>query len=414
MSVELKTLIEDGNKTIAQIRSDVDALKGKSDPISAEKVAKMEADLASTLTAKSALETEMKALEERLAEVETKANRPGTAANGEAVDEHKQALIAFLRAPEDAKAVANLTEWSRKSADFNTLTGTAGGLAVPKVVAAEIIRLAALRSPIRAISRTITVGTTDYSELVDQGGAGSEWVGEGDTRNKTNTPDIGEVRPTFGMLAAKPEATIEALQDAFFDAETWIRESVIAEFARAEGAAFVAGNGVKKPTGFLAAPQSADIDGVRAGGALQTINTGAAGGYGEHAFDAMIDLVFALRSEYRANARWVMNSGSLAAAAKVKNLNGDYILQPAVTAGMADRVMGYSVTVAEDMPNLAADATPVAFGDFSRGYLIADRAGLTILRDPLTRPGYVRFQIFRRVGGCVRDSQAIKLLKVSV
>lgn len=412
-ATEMKTLLEDGNKAIAAIRAEVEALKGKSDPISAEKVAKMDADLATTLAAKSAMEAEMKAMEARLAEVETKANRPGANPSAAQVDEHKEAFLTFLRKSDDSKAIADLTAFSTKAAEFNSLTGTAGGLAIPKVVSDQIVKIAGLLSPFRGIARVVTVGTTEYSELLDLGGAGYEWVGETDPRNTTNTPNLGEAKPSWGMISAKPEATIEALQDSFFDAGAWVVESATSQFALGEGSAFISGNGNKKPMGLLAAPQSAADDATRAFGTLQTIATGDAAGLGANPFDALHDLVFGTKAQYRTNARWVLNSATLAALAKVKNANGDYILQPAVTAEAADKVLGYATTIAEDMPNIAADATPVAFGDFKRGYLIADRAGLTVQRDPYTRPGYIRFQIFRRVGGCVKDSHAVKLLKVS-
>lgn len=404
MSAELKSLIEQGNKTIEAIRADQSA--------DAAKMAKMEGDLAATLAAKSALETELKALEGRLDDVETKANRPGGATSVE-VDEHKQALVAYLRAPEDAKAMQALAGFATKAAEFNSLTGSAGGYAIPKVIAADIARVAQDLSPIRQIARVVTVGTTDYHELVDLNGAGFEWVGETDTRNKTNTPNIGDVVPTFGMINARPEATIESIADAFFDVEGWLVDSVSRQFAIAEGQAFVAGNGVKKPTGFLNGTSVVTGDDARAFGVLQHYTTGAAATLGENPFDPLYNLVFGTKAEYRANGRFVLNSLTLASYAKVKNTQGDYIFQGSLSTGTPDRLLGYATTVAEDMPNVAADATPVAFGDFKRGYLIADRAGLVVIRDPITKAGYVRFQVMKRVGGCVKDSNAIKLLKVS-
>lgn len=415
MSDELKTLVAEtkaANEKIAAIRADLDATKA-SDALSKDKLAKMEKDLADTLAAKQAAELTLKAVENRLAEVETKANRPGAPGSAALVDEHKDAMVAFLRNPTDAKAIAALEGFATKAAEFNSLTGTAGGYAIPKQVATDIAKVAQDLSPIRQIARVVTVGTTDYSELVDLNGAGFEWVGETDVRNQTNTPNIGEVRPTWGMIAAKPEATIESIQDAFFDVEAWLLDSVSRQFAIAEGQAFVSGNGVKKPTGFLNGAPVATADAARAFGVLQFLATGAAATLGANPFDALYNLVFGTKAEYRANGRFVLNSLTLAGYAKVKNTNGDYILQPAPAVGLSDRLMGYGATIAEDMPNVAADAFPVAFGDFNRGYLIADRAGLTVIRDPITKPGYVRMQVFRRVGGNLKDTNAIKLLKVS-
>lgn len=400
------------NEKIAGIRSDLDATKAN-DSLAAQKLGKMEADLATALSAKQDAELKLKAMEDRLADVETKANRPGAMGGAAAVDEHKQALVAFLRNPEDAKAVAALQDFRTKAAEFNSLTGEAGGHAIPKVIASEIARVAQNLSAVRQIARVVTVGTKDYHELVDLNGAGTEWVGETNTRNKTDTGNLGKVQPTFGMIVAKPEATLESIQDSFFDAEAWIVDSVARQIAIAEGQAFVAGNGSNKPTGFLHGTPVATADATRAFGTLQFLATGQAAGLGTNPFDALYNLVFGLNAEYRANARFVMNSLTLAGYAKVKNSNGDYLLQPSLVAGTPDRLMGYASTIAEDMPDVAADALPVAFGDFQRGYLIADRAGLAIIRDPITRPGYVRFQVMKRVGGCLKDTNAIKLLKVA-
>jgi len=415
MSLELQQLLAEtkaANEKIAAIRADLDTTKA-SDALSKEKLAKMEKDLADTLAAKQAAELTLKAVENRLAEVETKANRPGSMGGAALLDEHKAALVAFLRAPEDAKAQADLASFQAKAAEFNSLTGIAGGLAIPKQVATDIAKVAMDLSPIRQIARVVTVGTTDYSELVDLNGAGFEWVGETDVRNQTNTPNLGEAKPIWGMIAAKPEATIESIQDGFFDVEAWLIDSVVRQFAIAEGQAFVSGNGVKKPMGFLNGAPVATADATRAFGVLQFLVTGQAAALGAAPFDPLYNLVFGTKAEYRANARFVLNSLTLAGYAKVKNANGDYIFQPSPVAGTPDRLLGYGTTIAEDMPNVAADAFPVAFGDFNRGYLIADRAGLTVIRDPITKPGYVRFQLFRRVGGCLKDTNAIKLLKVA-
>lgn len=414
MSAELKQLVEAGNKTIEAIRAEVDTLKSKSDPLAAEKVAKMEADLAATLAAKSAAELQLKALENRLAEVETKANRPGQAGAGAAeVDEHKTALVEWLRNPADAVVNQKMYEFSKKSAEFNTLTGQAGGYAVPKVIAAEIARVAQDANPFRGIARVVTVGTTDYNEVVDLGGAGYEWVGETDTRNRTNTPDLASIKPTFGSIVAYPQATIEAIQDSFFDSTAWMVDSAVERFAQAEGEAFMSGNGVNKPTGLLTVATSTASDASRAFGTAQHIVTGDAAGLGANPFDQLLSLVFGTKAAYRAQGRFLLNSATLASYAKVKNAAGDYIYQVSLAAGSPDRLLGYAVTVAEQMPNVAADAMPVAFGDFKRGYLIADRAGLVVIRDNITLPGYVRVQVIKRVGGCVKDTNAFKFLKVS-
>lgn len=410
---DLKPLIEAGNKTIEALRAEVDSMKS-ADVVTSEKIARIEADLAAALSAKQAAEMAQKAMETRLAEVETKANRPGKPAKDEQADEYKSAFIEFIRQPGNPSLQQKMYELQAKATDVRTSTAGSGGYALPEMIAAEIAKQVQDISPIRQIARVVQVGTPDYKELVDLNGFGTEWVGETDTRNQTNTPNLGEVAPTFGELAAKPEATRHSLEDLFFNVESWLTGSAVDAFAIAEGVAFVSGNGTNKPTGFLAGPTPVTTaDASRAFGTLQYIATGQAAALATNAYDTFIDLAYTLKAGYRPGARWVMNSTTMAALAKVKDAEGVYLLQRSISDAAPDRIAGYGITIAEDMPVIAAGAFPVAFGDFSRGYLIADRVGMGIVRDEVTKPGYIRYIMFKRVGGKLKDTNAIKLLKVA-
>ena len=277
----------------------------------------------------------------------------------------------------------------------------------------QIARLSVDISDMRSICTVRTVGSTDYKELFDVNGAAFEWVGETDTRNQTNTSDLAEVAPTFGMASAKPQATEESLEDLFFDVEGWLVQTASEAIGQGEGAAFVAGNGTKKPTGFLAGPTPVTTtDASRAFGTLQYIFGGQAAAL-PTSLDPLYDMVYGLRARYRRNARWVGGKLVFGGVRKLKDTTNQYLWQPAVAAGQPDMLMGYPVTEAEDMPVVAANAFPLAFGDFREGYLIADRVGMRITRDEITTPGYVKFYIRRRVGGKLRNTQAIKLLKIS-
>jgi HK97 family phage major capsid protein len=215
------------------------------------------------------------------------------------------------------------------------------------------------------------------------------------------------------MASARPQASEESLDDLFFNVEEWLTMSAAEAIAQGEGTAFVSGNGTKRPTGFLAGPTPlATADASRAFGTLQYIAGGQAAAM-PTSVDVFLDVVYSLRSRYRANARWVTSKLVLAAMRKYKDTTNQYLWQPSTQAGEPSSFLGYPVVEAEDMPAVAANAFPLAFGDFREGYLIADRVGMRMTRDEITTPGFVKFYIRKRVGGRLRNTQAIKLLKIA-
>lgn len=414
MADDLKSLIEEGNKTIVALRSEVESVKSD-DVVQKEKLARIEADLAATFKAKQDAEMAVKAIEKRLEEVETKAARPGKGGSEAEADEHKAAFIEYMRKGDQGGAANRLFDLQAKAADVRTATGASGGFALPKVIADQVYKTLIDISPIRSIARVVQTGTTDYHQVVNRGGLAAEWVGEVSTRTQpTATPDFADVVPTFGELSATPEATRHSINDLFFDVEAMLAADGAERFAIAEGIAFISGDGTNKPTGFLAGTPVSTADASRAFGTLQYVATGVAADLAANPFDTFKDLLFGLKSGYRANARWVMNSLTMAKLAKVRATDGQYLLQQAIRDGEPDTISGKGVVIAEDMPAIAANAFPVAIGDFQRGYLIADIPGLWMVRDEITKVGWVRFPMAKRVGGKVLDSNAIKLLKVAL
>jgi HK97 family phage major capsid protein len=298
--------------------------------------------------------------------------------------------------------------------EMKALTGTsdgAGGYAVPREIDAEIDATLASISPIRAIANVVKVGSAGYRKLVAAGGTPSGWSGETGGRAETGTPTFNEIAPPMGELFANPAASQAMLDDASFDVEQWLAGEIAAEFARAEGAAFVNGSGVDRPRGFLQAPTATAGDAARAFGTLQHVVTGAAGAFAANPEEKLIDLVQALRAPYRQGASFVMNSATLARIRKFKTSDGQFLWQPGLTAGAPTTLLGYPVVEAEDMPDIAANSLSVAFGNFKAGYLIAERSETQILRDPYSNKPFVHFYATKRVGGCVSNSEAIKLLK---
>ena len=287
----------------------------------------------------------------------------------------------------------------------------AGGYAVPQEIDARIDAALKAVSPIRSIANVVKVGTSGYRKLVATGGFESGWAAETAARDETDTPVFNEVAPPMGDLYANPAASQAMLDDAMFDVESWLADEIAREFAAAEGAAFVSGNGTSKPKGFLAAPTSAAADGARAFGTLQYIVSGAAGAFAANPEDRLIDLVQTLRAPYRQGAAWVMNSATLARIRKFKTSDGAFLWQPSLSAGQPATLLGYPVVEAEDMPDIAANSLSIAFGNFRAGYLVAERGETQVLRAPYSNKPFVHFYAVKRVGGMVSNSEAIKLLK---
>jgi HK97 family phage major capsid protein len=401
--------------------------------IEAIKAGKSTADLDAKLAKMDEAITSMSEQKSRLEKVETKLARPGAFAGGDREQresqeeaEYKTALFDWIRAPKDfdreqrmhqaykaLEAKSNAGGREQRATQATVGSNAAGGYALPEIIERTIARLSVDISPIRQIATVRTVGSTDYKELFDIGGAGFEWVGEGDTRNQTDTPNLVEVAPTFGMASAKPQASEESLDDLFFNVEDWLTSSASESMATGEGAAFIGGNGVKKPTGILGGPAPVTTaDAARAFGTLQYLASGQAAAMPTNP-EIFLDMVYALRARYRNNAQWLTSKLILAAMRKYKDGDGRYLWQPALTAGQPATFLGYGITEAEDMPALAANSFPLAFGDFKEGYLICDRVGMRITRDEITTPGFVKFYVRKRVGGKLRNTQAIKLLKIA-
>ncbi|KHL24545.1 phage capsid protein [Croceibacterium mercuriale] len=295
---------------------------------------------------------------------------------------------------------------------MNSLTGPEGGFAVPAEVDVAIAATVKAISPIRQVAQVVQVGSAGYRKLVSTGGAASGWVSELAPRPGTDTSSFKEINPPSGELYANPAASQTMLDDAAFDLESWLTGEIAVEFARAEGAAFVNGTGVDQPLGILRVPTSTKGDDMRPFGELQYLTSGADDGFDTGPDLKLVDMVHALRASLRQGACWLMNSRTLADIRKLKTADGAFIWQPGLSDGQPDRLLGYPVIEAEDMPDIDIGEFPIAFGNFQAGYLITERTATSILRDPFTNKPFVHFYATKRVGGQVLDTNAIKLLRI--
>ena len=251
-----------------------------------------------------------------------------------------------------------------------------------------------------------TVGA--YSTVWSDGQWGSGWVGETAPRPNTTNPQLSQIVFKSGEIYANPSITQTLIDDAGFNIERWLADEVAATFALQEGAAFISGDGVNKPAGLLGyAPGGAF---AHPGGAIPVVNSGQAANL---TADALHDVVYALAAPYRANATWIMNSTTLARVRKFKDTGGQYLWQPSLDKGQPPTILGYPVVADENMPDVAENSLPIAFGDFRRGYVVNDRAGVRVLRDPYTSKPFVSFYTTKRVGGGVLDPRALRFLKVA-
>lgn len=268
-----------------------------------------------------------------------------------------------------------------------------------------------LISPMRAISGTQTISTNGYTKLFNLGGTASGWVGETDARPNTNGPTFASLGFTTGELYANPAATQQLLDDSLIDLETWLAGEVQTEFARQEGAAFVAGDGTNKPNGILTYITGGANAAKHPFGAIQVVNSGAAAAITS---DGIMDIIYDLPSAYTGNARFIMNRATQGAIRKLKDGQGNYLWQPTYVAGQPATLAGFPLTEVPDMPDVAANATPIMFGDFKQGYLVIDRIGVRVLRDPFTNKPFVSFYTTKRVGGGVVNPEPLRALQVAV
>ena len=365
------------------------------DVIADEKVARIDAALT--------------AQQQRLDELALKSARPALGADSarHGFTAHKSAFDSYIRSGESA----GLRQIETKAMSVGSSPD--GGYLVPEETETEIGKRLMDLSPMRSICATRVISGGIYRKPFMTSGPATGWVGETAARPQTGSPVLDELSFPAMELYAMPAATATLLEDSAVNIDDWLAGEVELTFAMQEGAAFVSGDGSNKPKGLLAYPMVANN--AWAWGNIGYVPTSVAGGFpASNPSDVLIDLVYGLRSGYRQNATFVMNRKTQSSVRKFKDGNGAYIWQPAAVAGGRSSLIGFPLLEAEDMPDVAAGSLSIAFGDFRRGYLIVDRQGVRVLRDPYSAKPYVLFYTTKRVGGGVQDFDAIKLMKFAV
>jgi HK97 family phage major capsid protein len=349
------------------------------------------------------------AMNRKLDALALKSARPALAretkdAGGTSRREHKSAFERYMRAGE----TAGLRDLEVKALSVGS--NADGGYTVPVEIETEIGARLKTISPIRGISSVRMISGNVYKKPFMISGPAVGWVGETDARTQTNTPTLDALSFPAMELYAMPAATAALLEDSAVNIDQWLASEVEQVFAVQEGAAFVNGDGSNQPKGFL---HYTTIDNASwEWGKIGFILSGAAGAFASsNPSDTLVDLIYSLKAGYRQNAVFVMNRKTQSVVRKFKDSTGAYLWQPPAQAGGQASLMTFPVVEAEDMPDIAANSYSVAFGDFGRGYLVVDRAGVNVLRDPYSAKPYVLFYTTKRVGGGVQDFDAIKLVK---
>lgn len=288
-----------------------------------------------------------------------------------------------------------------------------GGYTVPPDTSGRIVKRVYETSPMRQVASVVAIGTDRIEGFNDLGEGAAGWVGETAPRPETSTAQIGRWEIPVHEMYAFPKVTQKLLDDSMWDIENWLAEKTADKFARTENAAFLNGDGVLKPRGLLTYGTAATADATRAWGTFQHVLTGTDGGFGTttNGTDKLIDLVYSVKSAYRANANFMMSRATIAAVRKIKDGQGNYAWQPSLSALSGGTVLGFNVVEAEDMPAIAADSLSIAFGDFREAYQIVDRIGIRVLRDALTDKPKIGFYTTKRVGGDAVHFEAVKFLK---
>lgn len=351
----------------------------------------------------------MQQQEERFTMLDKKSvsmGRPVLSMATEAEAPHQKAFEAYVRGGDDE----GLRGLALEGKAMSTAVAADGGYLVDPETAETIKSVLKSTASLRQVASVVNVESTSFDVLIDHTDIGSGWSTETGSVAETGTPTLDRISIPLHELSALPKASQRLLDDSAFDIEGWLASRIADKFARAEAAAFVNGDGVDKPTGFLNHTQVDDS--AWTWNSIGYIPTGVDGDIGSA--DKIVELVYALGAQYRANATFVMNSKTAGNVRKLKDADGRFLWSDGLAAGEPARLMGYPVLIAEDMPDPAANGASIAFGDFEAGYTVAERPDLRILRDPFSAKPNVLFYATKRVGGDVSDFAAIKLLKFAV
>ena len=403
MDDNLKTYLEGLNGAFEEFKATNDQRlaeiekKGEADPLVEAKLSKIEADLDRFETVNQKLVQQEKASEgfaEKLDGIETLLKRPNSGVETKSVDMAVKAWDTFMR-----KGNEGLDADEVKALTVGT-AATAGNLA-PEEYVAELIKIVTEISPVRSVARVRSTTSKEIEIPTKDANFAAAWTAETGTRSETTGYSTTLNTIATHELYALVDISSMLLEDSAFNMEAEMNQEFAEQFAKGEGAAFIAGNGTNKPTGIT---NGNTVAHTATGAASAAIST-----------DNLMDLVHGLKSEYAANATMMFNRATLGIIRKLKDTAGQYIFQTGFSgqSGAPNTIIGIPYVEAPDVADAASGAKSVLIGDFRRGYMIVDRVALSVLRDPYSQAatGLVRYIARRRVGGKVVLAEAMRVLK---
>lgn len=352
------------------------------------------------------IHSKIKAQDDRMTQLDRKNARHGRAplsTRAETEAPHQKAFNAYLRHGDDDALRGIVVE------EKGMTTVSDGGFLAAPQVALQVQDGLAAKVSLRAVANVVSVESAAYEVLVDQGDIASGWATE-DSTVEGSAPTVERVVIPVHELSAMPKASQRLLDDAAFDIESWLAGRISEKFARAEAAAFINGDGIDKPRGLLTYPVAPAS--TASAGQIGLVGTGVDGDFDTtHPTGPLIDLVYALGAEYRANASFLMNSKTAAVVRKMRDTEGRFLWADSLAAGQPAQLLGYSVIISEDMPDIDSASLSIAFGDFKAAYTIVERPDLRVLRDPFSAKPHVLFYATKRVGGGLTDARAVRLMQ---
>jgi HK97 family phage major capsid protein len=410
--VKLEDALDGVQKVVAELRSNHEQLVTKYDGVLNDQEKRLEAATADSLKRMDEIEKSIKRQEaikvgvEEGQELENRAYGEAFGRwvrNGDSISQEDKDLL------------------QKRAVDGLIGTGAAGGFLASPAIVLAVERALRVISPMRQLATVIQSGVSDIRIPINDLGAASGWVGETTARPKTNTPDFREIRPLGGELYAEPRVSNWFIEDAFVNVDQFMADEISDLFAFQEGAVYINGTGTNQPRGIMAetfTSHTADLTADVAVGTIGQLKTGVAAALSANPYDQITQLINVLKPGYVPNAVFMMNRTTLAAHMSVKDTTGNYIWRASYSNGLGgvspSTLLGFPVYIDDGLPSVAANARPILFGDIRSAYIIVDRVGLQVTRNPFRETGYVIFMARKRVFGITKKHEAVKALQVAV